>query len=80
MAFLTYCWVMVEPPCVSPPLAMLNTARPMPIGSMPESSLNVLFSAEITAFCISSGIFSIPMICRLTSPPVETMGVPSAQR
>jgi hypothetical protein len=36
-AFLTYCWVMVEPPCVSPPLAMLNSARAIPMGSMPES-------------------------------------------
>ncbi len=37
IAFFTYCWVMVEPPCVSPPLAMLNTARAMPLGSMPLS-------------------------------------------
>lgn len=36
-AFLTYCWVMVEPPWVLPPLAMLNTARAMPLGSMPLS-------------------------------------------
>lgn len=38
MAFLTYCWVIVDPPCVWPPLAMLNTARAMPLGSMPLSS------------------------------------------
>ncbi|CAM5349595.1 hypothetical protein SHIRM173S_10188 [Streptomyces hirsutus] len=38
MAFLTYCWVIVDPPCVSPPVAMLSMARAMPLGSMPLSS------------------------------------------
>ena len=78
-AFFTYCWVIVEPPWVCPPLAMLTRARPIPIGSTPESVLNVLFSAEITAFCMSSGICEIGIICRLISPPVAAICVPSAQ-
>ncbi|CAM5337750.1 hypothetical protein STANM309S_03711 [Streptomyces tanashiensis] len=77
--FFTYCWVMVEPPWVSPPLAMFHTARAIPIGSIPESSLKVLFSAEMTAFCMDSGIRSIPTIWRLVPLPVATIRVPSAQ-
>ena len=56
--FFTYCWVMVEPPCVSPPLAMFTKARAIPIGSTPLSVSNVLFSAEMTAFCMAFGISS----------------------
>ena len=32
---MTYCWVIVEAPCVEPPRALLNAARRMPLGSMP---------------------------------------------
>jgi hypothetical protein len=55
-AFFTYCWVMVEPPCVSPPVAMLSTARAMPLGSMPLSVSKVLFSCEMTASRIALGM------------------------
>jgi hypothetical protein len=52
---------------------MFTSARPIPMGSIPESVRNVLFSAEITAFCIAGGIWSIPTICRLISPPVAAI-------
>ncbi len=78
-AFFTYCWVMVEPPWVWPPFAMFTRARPMPMGSMPESVSKLLFSAEITAFCMACGISPIPTIWRLISPPVAAICVPSAQ-
>ncbi len=67
--FLTYCWVMVEPLWVLPPIAMLNAARAMPIGSTPLSSQKVAFSAATTAFCIDSGISSMSTIWRFLSPP-----------
>lgn len=35
--FFTYCWVIVDPDWVSPPSAILPTARMMPIGSTPLS-------------------------------------------
>jgi hypothetical protein len=35
--FFTYCWVIVEPPCRSPPLTLLSAARAMPVGEMPGS-------------------------------------------
>jgi hypothetical protein len=79
IAFFTYCWVMVEPPCVSPPLAMLKSARPIPTGSMPLSVSNFLFSADMTAYRISLGICSYLMFWRLVSPPVDTIGLLLAQ-
>ena len=37
-AFLAYCWVMLEPPCSTPPPRTLaNSARAMPRGLMPGS-------------------------------------------
>ena len=56
IAFFTYCWVIVEPPWVWPPFAMLTKARAMPIGSTPLSDSKVLFSADMTAKRISLGI------------------------
>ena len=37
MAFFTYCWVIVEPPCVEPPVTLLHAARTMPVKEMPGS-------------------------------------------
>ena len=45
----TYCWVMVEAPCVAPPRASLNAARTMPLGSMPLLVQKVRSSAATTA-------------------------------
>ncbi len=37
-AFLAYCWVMVEPPCViSWPRTSAQSARRMPVQEMPDS-------------------------------------------
>lgn len=77
--FFTYCWVIVEPPWVDPPLAMFHTARAIPIGSTPLSDSNDSFSAAITAFCIDRGILSMGTIWRFTDPPVATIWVSSAQ-
>jgi hypothetical protein len=79
--FFTYCWVMVEPDCTSPPRAMFTTARPMPIGSMPASSQNVAFSAETTASWQAQGMSVSSTFCRFrpSSPPEVTIWVPSAQ-
>ena len=79
MAFFTYCWVMVEPPWVEPPFAMLNTARAMPIGSTPESVRNDAFSAAMAAFCIERGISLIVTFCRFVSPS-RAMTLPLDQR
>jgi hypothetical protein len=35
--FFTYCWVIVEPPCRSPPRTLFQAARVMPFGEMPGS-------------------------------------------
>lgn len=77
--FFTYCWVMVEPPWVEPPVAMLYTARPTPIGSTPLSVSNDSFSAAITASLIDRGMLEMGTICRFIEPPVATIWVPSAQ-
>jgi hypothetical protein len=76
--FFTYCWVIVEPPWVEPPVAMLTTARAMPIGSTPLSVSKDSFSAAITAFRIDTGIWSIGTIWRFVEPPVATIWEPSA--
>ncbi len=34
-AFLTYCWVIVEPPCRSPPNRLFLMARAKPVNEKP---------------------------------------------
>ncbi|CFE37581.1 Uncharacterised protein [Mycobacterium tuberculosis] len=34
-AFLTYCWVIVDPPCRSPPNRLFLTARAKPVNENP---------------------------------------------
>ena len=46
---LMYCWVIVEPPCISPPRAIAQAARVMPLTEIPGSDQKVRFSAETTA-------------------------------
>jgi hypothetical protein len=36
-AFFTYCWVIVEPPWVEPPVRLFHAARTMPVKEMPGS-------------------------------------------
>ena len=36
-AFFTYCWVIVEPPWVEPPVTLFQAARMMPVKLMPGS-------------------------------------------
>ena len=52
---LMYCWVIVEPPCRSPPRAITQAARTMPRIEMPWSVQNVRFSAATTACLIVLG-------------------------
>ena len=66
VAFLMYCWEIVEPPPV-PPVAWLNTARRMPVTSKPEFVSNVASSAEYTACLTTSG--TSPGLSSLRSPP-----------
>ena len=53
---LMYCWVIVEPPCISPPREMAHAARTIPLTEMPGSVQKVRFSAETTALRRSLGI------------------------
>ena len=53
-----YCWVMVEPPCTSPPRAMVHRPRSIPGRENPGSLKKVEFSAATTAFFITCGILS----------------------
>ena len=53
-----YCWVIVDAPCVALPWALLNTARRMPLTSMPLSLQKLRFSAATTASLMSCGISS----------------------
>jgi hypothetical protein len=57
VATFTYCWVIVEPP-PAPPVACLNTARPMPIGSKPGLDQYDRSSAASTASCTCLGTCS----------------------
>jgi hypothetical protein len=36
-AFLTYCWVIVEPPWVEPPVTLFQAARRIPVKEIPGS-------------------------------------------
>ena len=53
---LMYCCVIVEPPCTSPPRAIIHAARTMPRIEMPWSVQNVRFSAATAACFMVSGI------------------------
>ena len=53
---LMYCCVIVEPPCRSPPRAIIQAARTMPRMEMPWSVQNVRFSAATAACFMVSGI------------------------
>ena len=37
-AFFTYCWVIVDPPCVAPPVRFDQKARRIPVGETPRFS------------------------------------------
>ena len=37
IAFFTYCWVIVDPPWVEPPVRLLYVARTMPVKEIPGS-------------------------------------------
>ena len=54
-AFFTYCWVIVDPPCTSPPARSTHIARRMPVGEMPGSDVKLRSSADRTAFCTTRG-------------------------
>jgi len=53
-----YCWVIVEPPCTSFPLAMFHIARNMPGSENPGSVKKVEFSAATTAFFTTCGMLA----------------------
>ncbi len=53
-----YCWVIVEPPCISPPEAIDHAARAIAGAEKPGLSQNVRSSAEITASLASCGMSS----------------------
>ena len=53
-----YCCVMVEPPCTSPPVAMDQALRRMPVTENPGSSQKLRFSAATTASLTICGISS----------------------
>ena len=72
-----YCWVIVDPPCSSPPRAMVQAARNMPRREMPLSSQKVRFSAETTACFIVSGISSKAIGCRFWTAKVPSSALPS---
>ncbi len=76
--FFTYCCVIVEPPCSSPPRAMPTTARASPRTEKPGSLRKVAFSAAIAAFCSATGTCARGTLCRFTAPTL-TICEPSAQ-
>ena len=72
-----YCWVIVEPPCRSPPRAIAQAARTMPRIEMPLSVQNVRFSAATTACFMVSGISSKVSGCRFWTAKVPSWVLPS---
>lgn len=67
-AFLTYCWVMVEPPCRVPPVSAASTARAVAVGAIPDSVRKDRFSAAITASRTCLGTRGRGMSYRSTGP------------
>ena len=67
-AFLTYCWVMVEPPCVEPPCTLFSRALVMPTGENPVWLVKSLSSAAMTASRACSGTCSRGIEVRVMSP------------
>ena len=53
-----YCWVIVDPPWTSPPLAMVHMPRSMPGSENPGSVKKVEFSAATTAFFTTCGMLA----------------------
>ncbi len=67
-AFLTYCWVMVEPPWETlPPLTFWNIARAMPTGLTPSCSKKLRSSMAMTASTTTSGTSSSATFVRFSS-------------
>jgi hypothetical protein len=78
VAFLTYCWVIVEPPPV-PPWSWFHAARAMPVRSKPRLDSKERSSAANTAWRTCSGTWSSRTVTRLTlSGFTVASGVPSA--
>ena len=72
-----YCWVMVEPPCTSPPRAMVHRPRNMPGRENPGSVKKVEFSAATTASFITCGILSYSRVMRFCTAREPSCSCPS---
>ena len=70
--------MIVDAPWVALPRALLNAARRMPLGSMPESVQKDWFSAATTASWMLCGISSSVMISRFWVANEPSSVLPSA--
>ena len=73
--FFTYCWVMVEPLCVSPPWAIFTTARAIPSGRRRSRSRTSCSPPRPTAFCIDVGIWSMDDLAVALAAGGDHLGV-----
>ena len=74
-----YCWVMVDAPCVGPPVALFHAARSTLERSTPAFVQKVRSSAATMACFTASFISSYLRIVRFSVPSVAIVVVPSAK-
>jgi hypothetical protein len=73
-----YCCVMVEAPCVSPPVMLFHAARTTPPKSMPSLVQNVWSSAATIDCFTASFISSYASRVRFSEPSLAIWVCPSA--
>ncbi len=73
---LMYCWVIVEPPWISPPRKIVHAARNMPRREMPRSVQKSRFSAATAACLTLSGISSNVSGCRFWTAKLPSWDLP----
>ncbi len=73
---LMYCWVMVEPPCRSPPRRITQAARNMPRMETPWSVQKSRFSAATTPSLTFCGISSKVSGCRFWTAKLPSWDLP----